>query len=102
MLEALSVALLEAGASGVPLIAYNNGGISEVIRHMKNGLLVQPGEIDQLADAIVRLLESRTLTHRLAENSKKICERNFSSDRMVTQYLQLYNEILTTERSMRA
>ncbi len=102
MLEALSVALLEAGASGVPLIAYNNGGISEVIRHMHNGLLVQPGQIDQLADAVQRLLESRTLTKRLADNSKKTCAQNFSAERMVNQYHQLYSEILHTQRAMKA
>ena len=102
MLEALSVALLEAGASGVPLIAYNNGGISEVIRHMHNGMLVQPGQVDQLADAIQRLLESRTLTKRLADNSKKTCAQNFSAERMVSQYHQLYTEILHTQRAMKA
>ena len=102
MLEALSVALLEAGASGVPLIAYNNGGISEVIRHMQNGLLVQPGQIDQLADAMQRLLESRSLTERLAKNSKKVVTENFSSERMVSQYLQLYSEILNAKNSMQA
>ena len=102
MLEALSVALLEASASGVPLIAYNNGGISEVIRHMHNGLLVQPGQVDQLADAIQRLLESRTLTKRLAENAKIMCAQNFSADRMVRQYYQLYSEILHTQSAMKA
>jgi len=102
MLEALSVALLEAGASGVPLVAYNNGGISEVISHMHNGLLVQPGQIDQLADAIQRLLESRTLTGRLAENSKKVCVQNFSAERMVNEYYQLYKDILENKNTMRA
>jgi len=94
MLEALSVALLEASANGVPIIAYNTGGVSEVVQHMHNGLLVESGNIDKLAQAIEKILASRALAAKFSEAALKRTAELFSADLMVKKYHQLYSEIL--------
>jgi glycosyltransferase involved in cell wall biosynthesis len=95
-LEALSVALLEASASSVPMIAYNNGGVSEVIRHGVNGLLVQPRAVDQLAHAIERLAKKPELRRQMGKAAKESCERQFSAEQMIKQYSDLYSQIENT------
>ena len=93
-LEALSVALLEASISGLPLIAYNNGGISEIIRHTFNGLLVQSNAIDQLARAIERLVKKPRMRQQMGKVAKENCEKYFTAERMAQQYKDLYQEVL--------
>ncbi len=100
MLEALSVALIEASACGLPIIAFNTGGISEVVRHMQNGLLVDSGRIDKLAHAIEKILASKTLAAKLGEASRKRCEEFFTAELMVNKYYQLYSEILDSESAL--
>lgn len=101
-LEALSVALLEASASGVPLIAYDNGGVSEVIRHMLNGLLVKPNSIVELAEAIERLLAKPHLRRRMGIAAKEYCVKLFSAKRMIQQYYHLYDEVINGHIKMQA
>jgi len=66
--EALGVVLLEAMASGVPIIATNIGGITDIITHRFNGLLVKPRDSQGLAEAILRLLVDEDLRKELIQN----------------------------------
>ena len=77
------------------MIAFNNGGISEVIRHTFNGLLVQPRAIDQLAHAMERLATNPTLRTRFGKVAKENCERFFSAELMVNKYNELYQQVLS-------
>jgi len=70
--EGLPVAFFEAGAFGLPVITTPVGSITDLIRHGENGLLVQPGHIDELVEAIGRLArdpaERRRLGARLRQD----------------------------------
>ena len=92
--EALSIVILEANANSVPAIAYNTGGISEIIEHARSGLLVQPGQIDQLADAIERLLNDPVLHNSMGQKAQAICQKTFTSERMCAKYFSLYEEMV--------
>jgi glycosyltransferase involved in cell wall biosynthesis len=59
--------VVEAMACGVPIVASNAGGPAEVISHRGNGLLVPPGDVDALTDAVAELLNDAGLRARLVQ-----------------------------------
>lgn len=69
--EGLPLALLEAMAAGVPVIATAVGGIPTVVKHDQNGLLVNPGDADGLALAIGELAGSPERRRRLAQAARQ-------------------------------
>jgi len=69
--EGLSVALLEAMAAGVPPVATRVGGMPEVIRDGRDGLLVSPGDPAAMADALARLVDDQDLRATLAAAARE-------------------------------
>ena len=63
--ETMGRVFCEAGAAGIPVVATCTGGIPTVVRHEGNGLLVPPGDVDALAQAIRRLMLDPPLAQRL-------------------------------------
>jgi len=92
--EGISMALLEAMAAGVPVIATHVGGTPEVIRDHESGILVPPGEPAALAEALQHLLTDADLRHRLSEGARQRVREYFSIDRTVLQIDQLYKGLL--------
>jgi glycosyltransferase involved in cell wall biosynthesis len=87
--EGLCLAVIEAQAAGVPVVATPVGGIRETIVDGETGLLVPPGDHRALADAISRLLDDRHLATRLASAARLVAER-YSERRMIDETLRLY------------
>jgi colanic acid/amylovoran biosynthesis glycosyltransferase len=69
--EGLPVVLMEAMASGVPVVSTRIMGIPELVEDGENGLLVAPGEVDPLAEALSRLLDDREFASRLAARGRE-------------------------------
>jgi glycosyltransferase involved in cell wall biosynthesis len=61
-------AILEALATGVPLVSTNVGMAPDLIRHGENGLLAEPDDIDRLAENVARLIDEPELRHQLITN----------------------------------
>jgi glycosyltransferase involved in cell wall biosynthesis len=91
--EGLPVSLLEAMAVGVPAAATTVGGIPEVVRDGREGLLVPPRDPRALADAIVRLLGDRRLRERLGSSAARRAE-DFSIEHAVRRIEQVYEGLL--------
>ncbi len=72
--------LLEAMAMGLPVVASNISGIPELITHERNGLLVEPDEPAQLAQAVERILTQSTLASRLGEQAVASVAATFDND----------------------
>ena len=87
---------MQASAARVPIVTTPVGGIPEIVEDDRNGLLVPPGDADALADALIRLLESDDLRHRMGRAGHEIVERDFSLDRMVEGNLAVYRELAGT------
>lgn len=92
--ENLPNVLLECMAMGVPAIASNIAGIPELIDNGRNGILVQPGNINVLADAIEELLNDEKLRLFLGENSRtRVCDE-FDFEKSVDRIKGLFQKNL--------
>ncbi len=72
--ESFGIVLIEAMASGTPIVAANNEGYSRVIRNDQNGVLVDPENPDALARGLARLIDSRTQREKLAKQGSFDCK----------------------------
>ena len=92
--EGLSKSLIEAAASGRPLIATDMPGCREVINNGVNGLLIQPNNAHQLADVILELVSDRKKMIEMGDESRKLAESLFSSKVIIEQTENIYNHLL--------
>jgi len=92
--EPLTRSGLESLASGVPLIASNCGGNPEIVTDGVNGILYEPGNATQLAEAIMKVLGSEALRKRFARESRQRAEDLFSAERYAKGIEAVYQEIL--------
>lgn len=84
--EGLPMALLEAMATGLPIVATRVGGIPEVIEDGVSGLLVPPADPDALAAALARLSADTTLRVHLGRNALARARADFSIDGVARRY----------------
>lgn len=90
LFEGLCVAVIEAQAAGVPVVATPVGGIRETVVDGETGLLVPTRDPQALAAAIRRLLEDRPAAEAMAAEAKRRVRGRFSIERMVEETLRLY------------
>jgi len=92
--EGLSLALLEALACGLPVIATSVGGNPEVIHHLETGWLTPPNDPLALTEAIITLLEDEKLQSKLRENARAHAVQNYSLVKMADRLVDLYRQVL--------
>ena len=90
--EGLPIAVLEAMAAGLPVVSTTVNGIPEAVEHEESGLLVPPGDPPALADAIERVAGDAELRARLGERGRRRYEQQFTLDRMIDRFEELYAE----------
>ncbi|MFC1666781.1 glycosyltransferase family 4 protein [Candidatus Omnitrophota bacterium] len=91
--EGLGIALLEALASGKPVVATNVGGVSSVIENDVNGFLIEPSKPELLIKPTVRLLKDKELYERMSHAGKEIAIEKFSINGMAERVDKLYREV---------
>ncbi|WP_287584755.1 glycosyltransferase family 4 protein [Candidatus Borrarchaeum sp.] len=95
--EGLGVVLLEAMSVGVPVIASNVGGITDIIADRKTGLLVEEKNSLQLAETIEILLRDEELRSRLVSSATQLVHSEFSWERIAKIILKEYETILDSK-----
>jgi glycosyltransferase involved in cell wall biosynthesis len=96
----LGVVILEAAASGVPIVATNVGGIPDIIEHGVSGLLVGQKNPYELAQAIVYLADHNNLRQKFSVNARQHIESNFSWDSVVDRFDAVYRELLVKKETV--
>lgn len=91
--EALPTVLAEAMAAGVPVAATAVGGVPEMIRDGRNGILVGPGDEAALAAACVRLLTDVDTAARLAASGQEVAAERFDLARQAERLVVLYRQL---------
>jgi len=91
--EGMGRVLVEAMAAGLPIVASRVGGIPDLVKDGRNGLLVPPADASALAKAISDLLAEKKNRNRMGKAGKKMC-RPYSAKAMVEQIDDLYKELL--------
>jgi glycosyltransferase involved in cell wall biosynthesis len=94
--EGMPMAILEAMACGLPIVASRVGGIPDLIEDGVNGILVEPGKPDQIAFTLRKLGNDYKLRNSMAKaNSKAVCEK-YDIEQHVTKLINIYTIILST------
>lgn len=91
--EGKPVALLEAMAHGVACIATPVGGIPDVLKEGRNGLIVPVGDAEALADAIESLLSDQRLRERLGAAARKTIEDEYEVEKVVARLCNIYTSL---------
>lgn len=92
--EGMPMTIIEALAAGTPVIATRVGSVPELIKDGQTGLLLEPGDIEGLSNAIIRLLADSDLRQRYAQAGQQLVREQYSADAMAAKYLSLYTERL--------
>jgi sugar transferase (PEP-CTERM/EpsH1 system associated) len=92
--EGVSNTILEAMATGLPVIATSVGGNPELVADGKTGTLVPAGTVDPMASAMSRYLADPALGLRQGREGRRVVENRFGLDEMVRQYQSLYDGIV--------
>lgn len=95
--EGLPRALLEAGATGRPVVTTDAPGCREIVRDGDNGLLVPVRNAPALADALKRLIDDPALRAKMGARGRARVEREFSVERIVGETLAIYRELLDAD-----
>ena len=92
--EGLPITLLEAMRAKLPVIASKVGGIPNVLEDGAGGLLVEPGDVEELAVAISKLTGFQSQRRQLAGEAQLIFKQKYSATQMAASYRQIYADIL--------
>jgi len=93
--EGMGRVLLEAMAMGKPVVASRVGGIPDLVEDGVNGLLVRPGNVKELADALKIMLNGKKLAEKMGNEGRERVKEQFSADAMVRSIEKVYREVLT-------
>jgi glycosyltransferase involved in cell wall biosynthesis len=91
--EGIPLILIEAMASGLPLVSTNVGGVSELVKHDREGWLAPSGDAAAIAQHLWRLVHLPAERHRLGDAGRQRAA-SFTAQRMVQEYATLYQEML--------
>jgi len=95
LFQAVPMGVREAQACGVCVVASDIGGVPEVIKDGKTGLLVKAGDSTSLSTAIIRLIEDEKLRRRLAANGKRYIEKYHSREAKVKILIKIYERLIS-------
>lgn len=95
--EGMSNSLMEAMSAGVPCVVSNIDANCELIEHEKTGLIFPLGRSPELAKAVIRLIENRSLGHTLGQAGREWIRSHHSVQQLVDAHLALYRQLIPVQ-----
>lgn len=92
-IETQGIVLIEAAATGLPLIAVNKGAVSEVCQNDVNGFLYEPKDVVGIQDGMVKILSDKKLRENFSEQSSKIA-KNHDMNNTLDRFEEIYRTVL--------
>jgi len=99
--EGLSVAVIEALSSGLPIVATNVGGINEQVFDRVNGFVLDKGDVKGMMEKCIKLIDDKHLRLRMGEKSRIVAEEKFSENRMLNEHIACYREIFEKSKKIK-
>ncbi len=96
--ESFGRVIIEAQAVGVPVVATQVGGVIDIIKHEETGLLVDPKDVEQMTQAILRVINEPTLVKNMIQAGRKRVEECYTLDQMAGQTIKVYEELMASKR----
>ena len=97
--EGFGLSLIEGISAGCCAIGSRAGGIVEIIQDKQTGLLFEPGDYQELAEKIARVVENPELRIQLVKEGQKLVRENFSLSQLAQDLLNAYQEVLRVAQS---
>jgi glycosyltransferase involved in cell wall biosynthesis len=92
--DGMSPSMLEAFASGVPIVSFDVGGANDIIDDGVNGFLVSPKDYKTLAAKIIYLLENPDLLRNFSANARKKAEERFDANKRICRIIDVYRKTM--------
>jgi glycosyltransferase involved in cell wall biosynthesis len=92
--EGLPISIIEAAASGLPIVATIHSGIPEAVEHGRGGLLSAERDIGKLAESLIELLRSQSLRRALGSQAREYVKKNFDVKQQSLKLERIYEAIL--------
>jgi len=91
--EIFGLTTLESFMHGKPVIASNIGGLPEIVKDRFNGLLVSPGNSEEIKQAVLKLYNNKEMTLKMGVNARKILEEKYNSEIYFEKLNNIYNHV---------
>lgn len=98
--EGMPAALIEAGLAGLPAVAYDVGGVGEVIKHNVTGLLVKPRDSTGFKESVLHLLDSPEARQKMGEAARRLYREKFDIRAIAKDYERLFLKLLSDQRGI--
>jgi glycosyltransferase involved in cell wall biosynthesis len=92
--EGLPRVLVQAAAVGIPLIAFNVDGVSEIIKDNQNGFLIRPGDVKQLTNRIIKYIDNKDLVLLHGQRGREFIKDKWSIEDMVDKIDKIYQSLV--------
>ena len=92
--ESFGLSALEAMSCEVPVVASRVGGLPEVVDEGVSGFLREVGDVDAMAEAVLRIVSDEALQSSMGRAGRKVAVEQFTTDRIIPQYLDYYREVI--------
>jgi glycosyltransferase involved in cell wall biosynthesis len=83
--------VVESLACGTPVVAFNIGGVPEMVKHQQNGFLAAPDKWKNLGEGILYILDNHD---ELTSNAREFAVNNFSPEIVASRYTEIYHSVL--------
>lgn len=96
--EGLPVTILEAMASGIPVIASDHSAISEVVINNHTGILVEERDVNAIANSIKKILDKKISVDKMKQNGRELIEKQHSIEKVVSNTENTYDKIINARK----